>query len=319
MPRITALCRAYVDLIVPISFDTLKEHGFLPGQDYLIPKEKIAELTAQYINQGSIYAGGPGANTIAGFKALGGQASFIGKVSNDVLGQNFTKDLKQRDIEFDTAIIENDITASCVIFVMPNGTRTILYNPSIADDVTLEDITRNEKHLKQSAIFYMGWLNREQHCKIVTQKSVDLTTHAKRVSSLQSYGSRQNDDFSSISVADIILGNEDEYGLFMADMKLDNLEELANVYPDKILACTLGKKGATIYHGAEKIDISAKETDKVLDTTGAGDAWAAGFLYGIAHNIPLEESGKLGAACAAEIITHQGGRPQKSWAHLLPR
>jgi sugar/nucleoside kinase (ribokinase family) len=317
MPRITALCRAYVDLIVPISYDTLKGHGFLPGQDYLIPKEQIAQLTAQYIDQGTIYAGGPGANTIAGFKALGGDASFIGKVSNDILGQQFTKDLQQRGIQFDTAIIENDITASCVIFVMPNGTRTILYNPSIADDVTLDDITRNEKDLKQSSIFYMGWLNREQHCKIVTQKSIDLTGHAKRVSSLQSYGSRQNDDFSSISVADIILGNEGEYSLFMADMKLDSMEELANVYPDKILACTLGKEGAAIYHGAEKIDIPAKETSKVVDTTGAGDAWAAGFLYGIAHNLSLSESGQLGASCAAEIITHQGGRPQNSWAHLL--
>lgn len=317
MYDVTAVCRAYVDLIVPVTFEELKALGLIPGQDQLVSKEEISRLTTKFLDRAEIWPGGPGANTVSGVRALSGKSAFIGKVSDDQLGRIFKEDMEGRDIDFDTEVLPNDVTASCVIFVVPSGDRTILYNPTIADKVTMVDLEANKAVLETTKILFLGWLNRETKCADVIKRIYELTPNAKYVASLQSYGARENDEFDAISKADILLGNENEYGLYIMDLKLDDIAELSLAMPEKTFVCTKGKHGASVYQKGICIDIAAAPCEKVIDATGGGDAWAAGFLYGMAQDMPIEKCGALGALCAAEIIQHNGARPQGSWTHLL--
>lgn len=305
---VVSIGRAFVDLVVSISVEDLNAEGFNVGDDVLLEGDRLQSLIHKFLPRGELLPGGPSANSMAMIAALGGEAAFIGKVAGDSLGEAFIKDFEKRGIDFQTDTTHEKGTACCMVFVTPDGERTLAYNPGIADQITGEDIEKNKTNLQSARILLASLTYRVNACSDIIQRARGHAGHAQIVTGLQSYTSGQTDLADKIMDVDIVIGNEAEFVNFCVDLKVDDLLELSQTYSGKIFACTLGPRGALIYSEGQQINVAAVPIEKVLDTTGAGDAWAAGFLYGRARDLSLEESGKIGAECAAHLLVVKGGR-----------
>ena len=318
---VTAICRAYVDLIIKVSDNELAAAGIKKTQDEPSNEQNVKELVAEFGPRGIIMPGGPAANSMAGVGALGGNASFIGKIGDDTLGKAFAQDFQNRGVAFDIIPKADAVTATCLVFVTPDGERSFAYTPGISDDITIQDIERNKAVLENTAILYLGHSNKAESCAEAVELAIRYATCAKIAATLQSYRTSADSirHVRNIIRADIILGNDEEYAHFIHDLGHDSISAAAQAYPHKIFACTLGEEGAVIYSNQQKILLPTIPVQGSIDTTGAGDAWAAGFLFGTARNLSLRKAGELGALCASKILSETGGRPTRDWHSLAAK
>ena len=305
---------AIVDVIARAEDDFLVGHHMPKGAMTLIDEPR-AEAIYEAMGPAVEISGGSAANTIVGAASFGARAAFVGKVKDDVLGRVFAHDIRAAGVSFDTPPASvGPSTARCYIIVTPDGERTLNTYLGAAQDLHPNDI--DEKMVASAAITYLeGYLWDPQHAKDAFMKAADIAHGAGRLVALTLSDAfcveRHRADFLDLIAnrIDIVFANEGELlALFETDdfeAALGKLSAMA-----EIAAVTLGGQGSVAIRDGQRVACPAAHIERVVDTTGAGDLYAAGFLYGLTRDLPLTECARIGGLAAAEVISHFGARPE---------
>jgi sugar/nucleoside kinase (ribokinase family) len=312
---------AIVDVIAPATDEFLSKHEIAKGAMTLIFDEPAVEKLYGAMNDAKTVSGGSGANSLAGIASLGGKAAYIGKVSNDALGDLFKKEINEIGVTYDTAPhIGGPATARCMINVTPDGQRsmcTYLGCSPLMDDKDLDEAKIGASKI----IFLEGYLFDRDEAKAAFVHAAEIAKKYNRKVALTLSDlfcvSRHKESFLQLvkNHIDILFANEAEILALYDENDFDAAFKKAAA-DCEFVAITRSEKGSVLTDGKETISVRADPIDKVIDTTGAGDLYAAGVLYGIATGRELETCGKLGSMCAAEIISHFGPRPEANLAQL---
>lgn len=321
---IVAIGNALVDVITHTDenfiADQNQKHGMEKGAMTLIDETRAVELYSQ-MGPGLETSGGSAANTMAGFASFGGKGAFIGKVSEDELGKIFQHDIRSLGIQFDTQpLVVGSKTGRCLILVTPDAQRTM--NTFLGASVELGADDVDKELIADAQITYLeGYLfDRDQAKQAFAAGAEAAHENGHRVALTLSDPfcvDRHRHDFLRLveSHIDILFANEEEIkSLFMQQNFEDAMSAVSHHV--EIAVLTRSEKGAVIISGGKTLEIPAVPVEKIVDTTGAGDQFAAGFLYGFTEGLDLETCGKLGALAAAEVISHVGPRPETSLAEL---
>lgn len=312
---------ALVDVLSTEADTFIADHDLVKGAMTLIDTDRAEELYAA-MGEKTEASGGSAANTLSGVASFGGRAAYIGRVADDSLGHAFAHDLNSLGVTFASAkAADGDPTGRCMIVVTPDGERTMntYLGASAAlgpGDLDLDLITRS------SVTFLEGYLFDRDEAKDAFRKAATAAHEAGRRVSLTLSDSfcveRHHSDFLDLvdSGVDILFANEEEITrLYEVDTFEAGVEAVRGRC--ELAAVTRGEKGSVIVYGDETIEVAAHPVPKVLDTTGAGDLYAAGFLFGLTGGRPLAECGRLGSLAAGAVIGHIGPRPGLSLAQLL--
>jgi len=311
---------AIVDIIAQADEAFLARQGMTKGGMALIDE---TQAHAIYAEMGAAIeaSGGSAGNTIAGVASFGGKAAFIGKVKDDEFGAIFRHDLTSLDVHFATpAATDGPATARCLVLVTDDAQRTMNTHLGACVDLTPDDIDADL--VAASAITYLeGYLFDPPLAKDAFRKAATIARGAGRKVALTLSDSfcvhRYKDEFKALirDHVDILFANEHEvealYGSADIAAAADDLAGQLD-----IAAITMSAKGSLIVRGAERVAVPAAPIAELVDTTGAGDLYAAGVLYGLSRDLPLPECGRLGSIAAAEVIQHYGARPQVALAEL---
>ncbi|ODP36369.1 carbohydrate kinase [Sphingomonas turrisvirgatae] len=311
---VLAIGNAIVDVIAHASEAFLSQEGMTKGGMMLID-EGSAQRLYEAMGPGVEVSGGSAGNTIAGVAAFGGSGAFIGKVRNDVLGEIYRHDLSAIGVHFDTpATTEGPATARCLALVTPDAERTM--NTFLGACTGLDEGDINPELVASAQITYLeGYLFDQPPAKAAFRKAASLAREAGRKVALTMSDSfcvhRHRDEFLQLvgHHVDILFANEEE---ILALYGVDDVVEAAKIGARhaELVTVTRGAAGALLVKGDEVIEVPAARVATVVDTTGAGDLYAAGVLYGLSRGLPLAECGRLGCAAAGEVIGHFGARPQ---------
>lgn len=304
---------AIVDVLVNIEDDFLTRNDIPKGSMQLVDEATSEKLFSQ---QGPSIkcSGGSAANTIAGLASLGSQTAYFGKISNDDLGQFFDQDFSSLGIDFSTTKDDTGIsTAHCLVMVSPDAERTMCTYLGATSNLMEKDI--DPEIVAAAAVTYMeGYLWDPEHAKAAFRKAMTLAHEAGRKTSLSLSDSfcvgRYKQEFFHLAEheIDILFANEEEL-LMLYDTR-DIAQAIKAVQQHcEVAAITRGAKGCTIVSADQIIDIDGQPVSELVDTTGAGDLFAAGFLHGYTRGLDLWVCGRMGNLTASEIITHMGARP----------
>tara|TARA_B100000700_G_scaffold266834_1_gene306235 strand:+ start:2382 stop:3383 length:1002 start_codon:yes stop_codon:yes gene_type:complete len=304
---------AIVDVLAEVDDAFIAEHELAKGAMTLIDTERAVELYAA-MPPGLEESGGSAANTMVGVASFGGRAAYIGKVATDFLGEVFRRDLRHVGVSFDVPGVSGaQPTARCLIQVTPDAQRTMNTYLGISSHLSPQEIN-GDLVMSASYLYCEGYLWDAEEAKAAIRHAMDLANAAGRTVSLTlSDGfcvERHRDEWRDLLAdrVDVVFGNANEVcSLF----EVDNIEVAADAVASEVdLAfITLGKKGSMVVHGAERTRIEADELEAVVDTTGAGDLYAAGVLFGLSQGADLRQAARLGSIAAAEVISHLGARP----------
>lgn len=323
-PRLDVLAigNAIIDVIGHCSDAQIDELGLVRGGMQLIDADQARTLY-DAMGPAREVSGGSAANTLAGLAALGAKCGFIGQVAEDQLGEVFTHDIRAGGIEFDVPARAGETpTARCLIFVTADGQRTMntflgashLLSADMVDDAVVAD----------AAVIYLeGYLWDPVEPRAAMRKAIAAARAAGRKIAFTPSESFIIDmhraDFLSLiddGMIDLMFCNETELATLTGKSAFeDGIAMLAAKV--SVLVVTKGADGAVALSGGERAEVAAQPIDRVVDTTGAGDLFAAGFLYGHVRGKGLEESLKMGAICASEIISHYGARPECDLADFV--
>jgi sugar/nucleoside kinase (ribokinase family) len=319
---VVAIGNAIVDVMAPAGDDEIVRLGLAKGGMTLIDEARAHELYAA-MGPAREISGGSAANTLAGLAALGARCGFIGQVSKDQLGEVFAHDIRAGGIAFDTrARVGEPATARCLIFVTPDGQRTM--NTFLGASQFLPADALDESVIADAAVLYLeGYLWDPEEPRRAMRRAIAAARAAGRtVAFTLSDGfviARHGDDFRALIAAgqiDILFANEHELAALTG--KDDFHEGIAALAPHvPTLIVTRSEKGAHAVRHGETAAVSAVPVAQVVDTTGAGDLFAAGFLFGHVRGLSLETCLALGSVCAAEIIAHYGARPEADLRDLV--
>ena len=324
---VVAVGNALVDVLSHASEEFIAEqkekYGMEKGAMTLIDEPRAVELYSQ-MQAGIETSGGSAGNTMAGIASFGGKGGFIGKVADDELGKIFRHDLVSMGIQFDTQpLIMGSKTGRCLILVTPDAQRTMNTFLGASVELTPEDIDTNL--IAQGQITYLeGYLFDKDTAKaafIAAAEAAHEAGHRVALTLSDPFCvDRHRSDFLRLveSHIDILFANEEEIKSLYMQENFDDAVSAVSKHVE-VAAITRGEKGAIIISKGETIEIAAEPVDKVIDTTGAGDQFAAGFLYGFTEGKDLATCGKLGAIAAAEVISHLGPRPETAYAELAKK
>ena len=311
---------ALVDVI------THKDDAYLSAQDMdkgammLIDAERALALYNDMEDKTEM-SGGSAGNTMACFASFGGHGGYIGKVGDDILGQKFASSLKDMNVDFETSPLPKGSTGRCMILVTPDGERTMNTYLGAAIELTPDDI--DPDFIAQAKVTYLeGYLFDPPQAKEAFIKSAREAHDAGRRVSLTLSDSfcvdRHREAFKDLVSyhVDILFANEDE---IKSLYETDDLEKAIEIVSKKcaIVAITRGEHGSIIMNSGVRTNIVAEQDVKVVDTTGAGDAYAAGFLYGFTEDMDMAQCGRLGSIAAAEVISQIGPRPAVNLSQLM--
>lgn len=316
-----ALGNALVDVLATVENDFLVREGLPKGSMQLIDEPRAIALYEQMPST-TVMSGGSAANTIAGAAGLGLKTAFMGKVAQDQLGHMFVHDMKGQGIHFVGHPLENaEATGRCLVLVTPDGERTMSTYLGAAQKLAPDDIDENV--VRQSAITYLeGYLWDPASAKEAFRKAARIAHEAGNKVALTLSDTfcvdRWRDEFLSLMRAgdvDIIFANASEVHALYQTADLDTaLKALQQDVP--LAAVTRSEQGCTVVTSKDRLDVAASPVERVVDTTGAGDLFAAGFLTGYVKGQSLIDCARLGALCAAEIISHVGARPEQNLKSL---
>jgi len=308
---------AIVDVIAGAEDDFLVRHGMHKGGMTLID-EKRANTIYEAMGPATRASGGSAANTIVGVASLGARAAFVGKVREDELGRIFVHDIRAAGVAFGTQPArEGPSTARCYIMVTPDGERTMNTFLGAAQDLKPADI--DEATIAAAAVTYLeGYLWDPPQAKEAFVKAAAIAHKAGRQVALTLSDAfcvdRYRSEFLGLirkGIVDLIFANERElHSLYQTsdfDTAVKALQKDA-----RLAVVTRSEKGCVVVTKGNTIAVPAAEVEKVVDVTGAGDLFAAGFLVGLARGKSHEMAARLGALCAAEVIQHIGARPEVS-------
>lgn len=321
---VVAIGNAIVDVVSPCSDDLIEKLGMTRGGMTLIDTDQARSLY-DAMGPGREVSGGSAANTLAGLAALGARCDFIGQVADDQLGEVFAHDIRAVGIDFATPARAGDPpTARCLIFVTPDGQRTM--NTYLGASQFLPAEALDEAVIADAAVLYLeGYLWDPEEPRAAMRKAIAAAKNAGRKVAFTLSDAfvieRHGADFRAMIEAgeiDILFANEHELASLTETGDFE--EGLARLAPKvPVLVVTRSEKGAVAIAGGERAEVPAEPIDKVVDTTGAGDLFAAGFLFGHVRNRPLGECLRIGAICACEIISHYGARPEADLPTLVAR
>lgn len=312
---------AIVDVLAEADDAFLAAHGVPKGGMILVDEARASELEAA-MKPGREVSGGSAANTIAALASLGGKSGFVGKVADDRLGRVFRRQLGELGVEFaTTALNDGPGTGRCLINVTPDAQRSMTTYLGAAGFVAPGDIDTGM--IARAAItFFEGYLFEQPVARQAFIKaSLSAKAAGKRAAITLSDSScvdRQQENFVDFIGAhvDVLLCNEREAQTLFKSDDLDKIAKKARSLAP-LTAVTLSERGSLLIpRDGEVVKIEAIKPERLVDTTGAGDAYAAGLLFGLARGLGLERSGALGALAGAEIISHFGARPEQNLAAL---
>ena len=313
---VTAIGNAIVDVIAQADDALLAAHKLPKGAMNLIDAE-MAEKLYGVMGPGKEASGGSAGNTIAGIAMLGGKTAYIGKVAEDQLGKIFTHDIRAAGVTYDTKPLVGGLpTARSLIFVTPDAQRTMQTFLGACTQLGPEDI--NMDHVSASRVVYMEgylWdLPRAKEAMLNAAKKAQQDGVKVSLTLSDAFCvSRFRDEFLELAekYVDILFANESEIlSLYQTEDFDDALQQVRKHC--EIAALTRSEKGSVVVNGDEVHVIDAVKGVKVVDTTGAGDAYAAGFLYAYTQGADLKTAGKLGGAMAAQVISQYGPRAEKA-------
>lgn len=318
---VVAIGNAIVDVVAFAEDSFIDAQGMRKGTMQLIDQARGDSLY-NAMGQCTEVSGGSAANTLAGMASLGGKTGFIGKVAHDELGKIFRHDLRAVGVTFDSTESKGkEGTGRCLICVTPDGQRTM--NTYLGAAGYLDDSDVDEKLIAAAKILYTeGYMWFDPSTKNAIRKSYDVARKAgtKIAFSLSDAFCVEAHRAEFIAMIkddiDILFCNEAEACALYPEKSFDEVLDLLQGQCE-VVAVTCGHHGSKILTKDARITIKPQWVDKVVDTTGAGDLYAAGFLYALTQGKDLETSGKLGSACASEIITHLGARAQTPLKKLL--
>jgi sugar/nucleoside kinase (ribokinase family) len=317
---VLGLGNAIVDILAPATDAFLIQEGIAKNSMTLIDEYRARHLSG-VVPEAKIRSGGSAANTIAGLAALGARCAFIGRVRNDDLGRAYREDMARLSVRFDTpSAIDGPPTARSFIFVTPDGHRSMNTYLGASVDLRAQDV--DPALVADSAITYVeGYLWDPPEAKQAIAKAMDAAQASARqiaftLSDPFCVG-RWREEFRTIvdTKADILFANEHE---ILALYETDNFDDALQAMraSGRIAALTRSEKGAVIL-GRGEVHVVDAEPAEVVDTTGAGDLFAAGFLFGLTRGRDLATCGRMGAAAAAEVISQIGPRPERSLVALF--
>jgi sugar/nucleoside kinase (ribokinase family) len=312
---------AIVDVISRADDGFLAKHELVKGSMTLIDEARAEALYAA-MGPGVEVSGGSCGNTMAGVASFGGKGAYVGKVRDDQLGGVFGHDLKATGVSFETPrATAGPATARCLILVTPDAQRTMNTYLGACTGLGPNDI--DVARVGSAQVTYVeGYLWDAPAAKQAVVKAFDAAHAAGRLVSITLSDSfcvdRYREEFRALirDKVDILFGNEAEIkSLYQVDTFEAALE--ATRKEAKVAALTRSEKGSVVVRGSETHAVPAASVAKVIDTTGAGDLYASGFLFGYTHGKPLAECARLGAIAAAEIISHVGARPERPLRELI--
>lgn len=311
---------AIVDVLSFSKEDFITEFGLRKGTMILIDEDRAEELY-KHMGPATEVSGGSAANTLAGVASLGGSASFIGKVRDDQLGRIFTHDMRATGVHFDTPhATEGKATARCLIFVTPDAQRTM--NTYIGACTGLSEADIIKEQVEAAAITYIeGYMYCDDQTKAAIRKAVQIAKDAGRKiaftpSDIFCIENHHQDFLDLISDCDLVFANEDEVKCLYG---ANSFEEAAEAIRGKCKTAviTRSEKGSVVVTADDTVAVPAAPVREVVDTTGAGDLYAAGFLHGYLRGWSAADCAALGGKCAAEIIQHMGARTMKPLSGLI--
>lgn len=319
--HVVGIGNAIVDVIAQADDAFLDTEGLPKGAMTLIDADQAEALYAK-MAPGIEASGGSAANTMAGIASLGGKGAFFGKVRNDQLGEVFRHDIRAIGVDFDCLpAADGPPTARCLILVTPDAQRTMNTFLGACVDLGPEDV--DPAVVKAAQITYLeGYLWDPPRAKEAFVKAAEIAHAAGRKVALSLSDpfcvDRHRAEFRDLvdGHIDIVFANEDEIkSLYETEHYDDALQAVRGKC--EIAALTRSEKGSVIVSGDEVHVIDPDPVENVVDTTGAGDLYAAGFLYGVTHGHDLAVAGRMASISAAEAISHMGARPEVSLKELL--
>ena len=320
---VTAIGNAIVDVLAKADNALLERHGLRKGAMTLIDATDAERLYAT-MGSGREISGGSAANTAAFVAALGGRAAYIGKVADDQLGDVFAHDIRAVGVTYDTPrLTEGLSTARCLIFVTPDAQRTMQTFLGATTQLGPEDVDMD--YITASKVVYLeGYLWDQARAKQAMRDAAIKAHEAGVKVSLTLSDAFCVDRFRAefLELAenhvDILFANESEIRSLYRVERFEDALPLVREHCE-IAALTRSEKGSVVVHHNDVHVIEAEKGVKVVDTTGAGDAYAAGFLYAYTHGHTLTSCGRLAGVMAAEVISHYGARPEADVKALAAR
>jgi sugar/nucleoside kinase (ribokinase family) len=318
---VVAVGAALVDILHTADDAFLQAHAIPKGTMALIDEERALYLTALF-DDALETAGGSAGNTVTGVASFGGRAGFIGKTADDALGRSYAKSFHDLGAAFSTTPLKGPPgTGRCLIVVTPDGERSMSTYLGASGLVEPGDIDR--ALVESAAITFLeGYLFDREEAKAAFVHAAEIARGAGRKVSVTLSDvfcvDRHRASFKHLVAnhIDILFANEGELlSLYETDNFEAALETARAACP--LVAVTRGEKGSVIAAGPETYHVAAAPVANVIDTTGAGDLYAAGFLFGYANHRPLPECGALGSLAASEVISHMGPRPEVSLKALM--
>jgi len=318
---VLAIGHAIVDVLAHADDGFIHEHGLRKGAMELVDRDR-AELLYGALGPAVEVSGGSAANTAVGVASLGGTAGFIGKVRDDQLGQIFIHDIRAAGVRFSTAPAPLDggaPTARSLIVVTPDAQRTMSTYLGVASTIPIDDVVDTEV-AKAQVLYLEGYLMGIPDSMPAVNRAVDFAHRAGRhvaltlSDSLWVEGQRQS-FVDVIPFVDVLLGNEHEALALSGAGTVDEAIEILAAQC-RVVAVTRGSHGSVVVDGNRPVAVPAHPVDAVIDTTGAGDLYAAGFLFGLTRGRGPVDCARLGSLAASEVISHLGPRPETSLQEL---
>ncbi len=321
MPDVLTIGNALVDVLSHEDDAFLLEHDLVKGSMHLIDHSRAEELYGA-MGPGIEVSGGCAANTAAGVVSFGGTAAFLGKVRDDQFGSLYRHDLSSVGVTSEVPAAPADAedpTGRCLIMVTPDGERTLNTHLGIAAKVSVDDV--DPAVVASAGLVYVeGYLWDIESTKDAIRKVLDSTADGARFAFTMSDSfcvERHLDEWVTLvdEQVDVLFGNAEEVQVLCGTGFDEAVRQLQGRV--KVAVITRGAAGSVVATEDDVIEVAPEAVASIVDTTGAGDLYAAGFLYGYTQGLPLAECGRLGSLAAAEVISHTGARPLTPLARLL--
>ncbi|MEM6603027.1 MAG: adenosine kinase [Pseudomonadota bacterium] len=319
---VLAIGNALVDIICSVEEDFFAQHDIHKGSMTLVDEERADKIFA-HMGQTRQISGGSAANTVAALSGMGGKTAFTGSVADDQIGKVFAHDIKAVGVDFFGFTHKNKkySTGRCNIMVSPDAERTMCTYLGCAGLVPADALSKES--IEASSVTYIeGYLWDQEETKKAIRHALEIVHNAGRYAALTLSDvfcvERHREDFKALIAesCDIIFANEDEIkSLYQVDDFDQALQECRQ--SGKLFALTRSAKGSVIVHGSKIHVVDAVPPKKLVDTTGAGDSFAAGFLYGLTQNMDYPTAARIGSAVASEVISHFGARAEVNLADLI--
>ena len=317
--RLDVVCvgNALVDVLASATDQDLVDLGLIKGTMALVDQARAAAIY-EHMGATTEASGGSAANTAAGVAALGGRAAFLGRVADDGLGQAFTHDIRSVGVAFDptpTASVPGEVVSGhCLVLVTGDAERTMATHLGVASDFGAVDL--HAGHLSSTQVVYLeGYLWEQPSAKAAMREAIEVAHTSDAAVGLTVSDpfcvEHHRAEFLELLTGDLelLFANEEEimmlFGASSFDAAVDAVAETG-----VLAVLTRGAQGSVVVTASGPVEVPAAPVDRVVDTTGAGDLFAAGFLYGITNGLQPAEAARLGGVCAAEVISHVGARPQ---------